>query len=248
MATPMRIPAGFTQDMIFQPLGLVGFPDPFFYALYQDDFLHYNNGDYTRTLTGNGTIAQTAADGGAILFTTNSSTPAGTDIASQQLATAGFQLSTSKKWTFLTRIQVADITNPAIVAGLIQTTTTPFTVTDGIYFSKASGSTTFTINLVSGSTVQATATLTNFPMVANTYIDLGFTYDGKSDVLVFAGSGLAGSVPSQNTEPLGPMARLSGVGALTLTSAILNPTLAVQSGTATSKTMQSDFALAAKER
>ena len=97
MAAPMRIPAGFTQDMSFQPLGLIGRPNPFFYAVYDDDFTHYNSGDYTRTLTGNGTIAQVAADGGAIVFTTNSTTPAGTDIASQQLAAATLQLSTSQK-------------------------------------------------------------------------------------------------------------------------------------------------------
>jgi hypothetical protein len=83
---------------------------------------------------------------------------------------------------------------------------------------------------------------------ANTYLDLGFCYDGGSDLYVFAGAGLVGQVTNQNTATLGPVARISGVGSLTLTAALLNPTLALQSGTATSKTMIADFAYAAKER
>ena len=47
MATPapVRITAGFTQDMNFQPLGLIGQPDPVFYATAFDDFMFYQRSE-----------------------------------------------------------------------------------------------------------------------------------------------------------------------------------------------------------
>lgn len=248
-SSPMRIPSGFTQDTSWQPLGLLGMPNPFFYAYFADDYEFYQAGRYTNTVTTGGSIAATPADGGRILFTTNATTPLATDIASQQGNTANTVLSTTNKWAWLARIQLADATNSAFNGGLIQTTTTPFTVTDGVYFGKASGNTYPTVSIVSGSTVQATVSLNGiFAFANNTDADIGFVYDGKSDLLIFAGSNLVGQKMNQNTATLGPIARISGVGSLTLTAAVLNPTLALQSGTASSKTMQSDFHFSGKER
>ena len=243
-ASPMRLPAGFTQDTAFQPLGLLGVPNPFFYAQYHDDFIGYLPGRYTNTITSSGSIAQTPGANGRLLFTTNTSTPLATDIASQQLDAAAFSLTSTKKFAYLTRLQVADITNPALLVGVIQTTTTPFTPTDGIFFSKASGSTNLVVNVMASSVVLATATLPGL-LTANTDIDLGFVYDGRGSVRVFAGTGLIGQVLNQNTANLGPVARLTPT---TLPTALLNPTLAIQSGTATSKTMNVDLQFAAMER
>lgn len=248
-SAPMRIQAGFTQDASWQPLGLFGQPDPFFYSTFADDYCFYQQGRYTNTNTGNGAIAATPADGGRILFTTNSSTPAGTDISSQQGNTANLTLSATAKWGWAARVQLADATNSAFLGGLIQTTTTPFTVTDGIYFLKASGALFPTVSVVSGSTVQATVSLSGLAAFANaTDIDLAFVYDGRADLLVYAGNQLFGQKSNQDTALLGPIARIAGIGSLTLTTAVLNPTLALQSGTASSKTMQADFHYSAKER
>lgn len=248
-SSPMRLQAGFTQNQSWQPLGLLGTPDPLFYSETYDDFNFYQAGRYTVTNTGNGTVAGTAADGGAILFTTNSSTPATTDISAIQPDNANLVLSTTLKWAFLARVQLADATNSAMNLGLVQKTVTPFTVTDGVYFNKASGNTYLTLSVVSGSTVQASVSLSGLLTMTNgAYYDLGFQYDGKSDLLVYAGQNLVGQKPNQNTATLGPIARISGVGSLTLTTAVLAQTVALQSGTATSKTMQADFFYAAKER
>jgi len=240
----MRLSSGFTQDMSFQPLGLIGIPNPLFYATCVDDYIGYIPGRYVNTITGTGSIAQTSGVGGRLLFTTNTTTPATTDIASQQLDAAACQIQTTKKAAALFRLQLADILNPAILVGEIQTTTTPFTVTDGVYFSKASGSTNLTFNVMASSVLVASTTLPGL-LTANTDIDLGFTYDGRGNILVFAGAGLVGQVLNQNTTPLGPAARLTPAS---FPTALLNGTIAIQSGTATSKTMNVDFRFSALER
>jgi hypothetical protein len=244
----MRIQAGMTQDMSWQPLGSVGQPDPTFYATFFDDFMYYQAGRYTITANTNGGVAGVAGDGGLVTFTTNSSTPLATDIVSMQTTVANMTLSQTNKIAFGARVNLSDATNCAFDCGLIQKTTTPFTVTDGIAFSKASGSTTINLNVVSGSTVQATVALNSiFVPTNNSTFDLAFEMNARGDVLVFIGQNLYGQKQNQDTAPLGPMARVS-VQSLTLTTANLAPTLAIQSGTASSKTMTADFFYAMKER
>ncbi len=246
---PAREVSGITQARDFQPLGNWGMADQTWGIYFHDEFLPYQAGTYTVTANTNGTAAVTPYDGGAVLLTTNSATPLATDIASLQLNAAILQLSTSARWFFGCRFSLGDATNSAWNCGLIQTTTSPFTVTDGIYFNKASGNTYPTLSLVSGSAVQGTVDLSSILTMANaTAYDLAFAYDGYSDVLIWAGTGIFGAVPDQDRITLGPQARLSGVGSLTLSTVILNPTLALQSGTPTSKTATVDFQYAAKAR
>jgi len=245
MGNPVRFTSGFTQDASFQPLGQLGIPDPFFYADYADDFIHYNTGDYTVTAAG-GTVAGSAAggNGGRILFTTGATA---TNFAAIQLTAASFQYVATKKLAYLCRIQLADVTLPVVMAGLIQTTVTPYTVTDGIYFTKAAGSTDIVVNVVTGSTVIGTTTLTGL-LTNATDIDLGFTVDRLGNILIYAGNSLIGQ-KRQDVTTLGPAAKIlasSLTGAMT--AVLLNPTLAIQTSTAAAKTMYADFHLAAMER
>lgn len=244
---PVRFLSGESNDGPYQPLADCGAGNMAFYHYFFDDFdiLH---GTYTQTKTGNGTIANAAGDGGLALFTTNSSTPATTDIASLQGPAAGYSLTAGKKLFFQAKLQLSDVTNSAIVVGLIQTTATPFTVTDGIYFSKASGSTTLNINSVVGSVATTVAIPATATTLTNaTYFEVAFYLTRLGDVLAFVDNQLAGYIPQstsvQNTN--GPVARIL---APTLTTANLNITAALQSGTASSKTMTLDFFGAAKER
>lgn len=244
MPTPARFPFGLTTDPVWGPLGQFGLPNQFDYHNYWDDFDYTPSvtGAYTKTTTGNGTVAVAAGNGGTALFTTNSSTPAAGDVASIQLPAAGFALTAGKKAFFYTRLKAPEVSNTAFLVGLIQTTTTPFTVTDGIYFLKASGATT----LVGRHSASSTATSTTIPTAANplainTYIDLGIYLDPKGNVNFFVGSDLL----SPNSTAKGPVASITPA---TLASANLNFTVALQSGTASSKTMTVDFAMAAVER
>lgn len=246
---PMRLAAGFTQQRVFQPFGLMGVPDPLWYIQNFDDFTHWVAGRYTLTNTGNGTIAGADGDGGRVLFTTNSTTPAGTDISSLQSANAYLAMDSTKKFGCMARFQLADVTNPAVNVGLIQKTATPFTVVNGIYLNKPSASTVFTLNVVSASTVQASFAIpaASFTPVNATDFDIGFQYDGRSQLLIYAGTGLMGSQPDQDRANLGLVGRLD-LSSLTLAATALCMTLAIQSGTASSKTMNADFLTAAKER
>ena len=240
---PMRIAAGFTQAQYFQTLRDIGQPDPTFYATAFDDFMSYVATPYTITATGNGAVARAAGKGGLVTFTTNSSTPATTDIVSLQESVAPFALTLGQKFAFSTSFTGADLTNPALVLGCIQTTTTPFTITDGIWFSKASGSLALVLNSAISSVV--TSVTTSFTFVNGAQCNLGFYLNPKGEIEAYANNSVGGQVIDQDRVALGPVGRLIPAS---LTTANLNPTLAVQSGTATSKVVTFDWFLAAMER
>jgi len=255
---PMRNPAGFSTDMPGGPTANMGLPNPAFYHTVFSDFDDdlTVSGVWTKTATGNGTIAHAAGDGGLALFTTNSSTPAGTDIASIQKPAAGFTFpltsnaTQGKKMFFVARLLLPEYVNTAFEVGLIQTTTTPFTVTDGLYFYKASGS---SANLILRSMIGSVATdlaipTTAYALVGAQAIDLGWYINRSGTVMAFIGTQLVGWVLESQGGGLvgqrGPVASFSP----SLSTANLNPTLAFQSGTASTKTGNVDFALWAKER
>jgi len=247
MPAPTRFTSGLTQAGSFQPLGALGIPDPFFYAMYEDDFLPYNAALYTVTASG-GSVAGTVASGsgGRILITTGGS--AG-NFGELQLPAAGFQYVAGKKLAFLCRLQVANVTTSSILAGLINTTATPFAaVADGIYFSKAAASTNLVLNVVTGGSSKGTATLAG--ALANaTDIDLGFVVNRLGDIKAFAGANLEGA-KRQNFTVLGPNFGILN-SALTgaITAVLLNPTIAVSNGaTAAAMTGVADFLFAAQER
>lgn len=249
--SPVRYPSGVSTDPPYGPLANLGLPNPLMYHLIEDDFdlLHPA---YVQTKTGNGTIASAAGDGGRLLFTTNSSTPAITDLASLQTGINSFTLTAGKKLFFLTRVQVADAVNAAFRLGLLPTSATPFGATDGIFFDKATGSAA-NLTLVhkkAGVTTSLVIPTTSYTLANNVDLDLGFAMDRSGNIAAYVGTQLVGWLP-QSERPAGQVAGPVGWLAVTqanLAAVALSPTLAVQSGTATAKTMNVDFFLAAKER
>ncbi len=247
--SPSRLTSGLSFDYPWGITGQMGTPNPFFYQMWADDF-HVLLGEYTATKTGNGTIATSAGAGGRLTFTTNSSTPAGSDLCSLQLPSAAFVFVAGKKTFFVARLQLSSATNAAFRVGLLQTTTTPFTATDGIFIDKATGSLT-NINLVS--VVSSTATTTAIPTSAytlanSTYIDVGWYLTRSGEIHAFVGDQLVGYLPQSGTgTSVGSRGAVAAVTP-TLTTATLNPTIAVASGTAASSSMIVDFAMVAQER
>lgn len=247
MPAPSRFPSGITQAMGYQPLGNLGIPDPLFYAYYDDDFLPYNAALYTVTAAG-GSVAATAASGsgGRILLTTGA---AAGNFAELQLPVASYQIVAGKKLAFLCRLQVANVTTAAFIVGLCATTATPFTaVSDGIFFSKAAGTTNIILTVNSGSVTIGSFTISG-ALTNATDIDLGFYLDRLGNLKAFVGNSLEG-FKRPNTANLGPN---YGIAASSLTAAqtavLLNPTLAVSNGaTASAMTGVSDFLFAAQER
>jgi hypothetical protein len=246
---PQRCTSGTTSDQAWQPLADDGQGNPFFYHGFQDDFDNALGSTGLWTQTPSSSVAHTAGDGGLALFTTGA--VAG-NFAEIQLPAASFTLTLGKKLFFLTRIQLAAATTAAFVAGLVNTNSTPFTggITDGIWFSKAAGSTQLVLNSAVASVVTS-INVANAAFANATNLDIAFYLNRQGDVLAFAAGQLVGYIPSAgtgaNTPPQpGPNSRMV---APSLTAANLNLTLAVSNGaTAAPTTMTADFHLTHKER
>jgi len=252
--TPGRNQSGYTTDWPWGPLADSGIGNPAFYHQYFDDFDSNLavTGYYTITASG-GSVAHVAGDGGLALFTTGA---VANNFAEIQVPTADFTLPqgtlAGKKLFFLTRMQLSDVTNSIVIAGLCNVTATPFTaVADGVYFQKANTGTV--LNLVS--VISSTATTTPIPTSAYTLanatnIDLGFYIDWYGNINAFVSANMVGYQPESGTGagpyPRGVCLRVSG---LSLSTANLTPTLAISNGGVTAaKTMTADFILAQKER
>jgi hypothetical protein len=268
---PQRLPAGSATDPPYGPWADNGFGNPFFYHQFADDFDNQLGAGSlaTYTYSGTGSVVHTPGDGGLALFSTLASTPT---FESIQLPAASFTAPqgalAGKKMFYITRLQLSDISLSQIIAGLINTTATPFTaITDGIWFSKASGTTQLVINVAAASTTKSFNVATNtYTLANNTYIDLSWYIDKYGNVQYSVGSQLVGWIPQSGTSavsasgvPLLPVQCPTGklysgnqpttvATGYTLPSANLNPTLAIQNGAAAIKTMTVDFHGVAKER
>lgn len=254
-APPTRLTSGSTTDFPYGPLADSGMGNPFFYHNFFDDFdntLGAVNGFYTITVNNGGTMVHTPGDGGLALFST---TAAASSFVSAQLPAASFSLpqgaGAGKKFFYLTRLQLSDVVASAFIAGVINTTVTPFAaVADGIWFSKAIGSGILNINTAVGSAVVTTALPAASYALANaTNIDLGFYIDRSGNLNIFTSANMVGFVPQSGTGAVLPVrGRVLQIVAPALTTANLTPTLAINETATANKTMTVDFHLAQKER
>lgn len=222
---PQRLTAGFASDPPYGPLADSGFGNPFFYHQFADDFDNQlgSAGLYTVTSAGTGAVNHTPGDGGLALFSTGAT--AG-NFESIQLPAASFTLpltgsnppstqNSSKKLFYLARIQLANITTSSFIAGLCNTSSTPFTggaqsVTDGLFFYKAAGGTVLQVlnigsagNSPSGSGYTNTfniPTASYSQFFANaTFFDIGYYIDRQQNLRIFIGQQLVGWIPQSGT-------------------------------------------------
>lgn len=206
-------------------------PDPTLFHTYFNDFDTYTAGDWVVTETDAGaTQALTAGDGGLLLIT---NTAADNDLVALQKTPAAFTFTAGKKTFFRCRFKVSDATQSDLIFGLQVIDTTPLDVTDGIYFLKADGAATIDIicrkNASTGSTsASAVATLAN-----DTFIELGFYYDGESKVAYEVNGSVLGSLDASSSY---------------LPDTTCTVSFALQNGEAVAKTMTVDYVYVAKER
>lgn len=205
--------------------------DPTKFHQYFDDFDTYTAGDWVVTETQAGaTQALTAGDGGLLLLTNSA---ADDDIIVMQKTPAAWSFTAGKKTFFRARFKVSDATQSDLVMGLQIVDTTPLDATDGVYFIKADGSTSLSFvcrkNATTGSTsASSVATLAN-----DTYITLGFYYDGESKVFYEVNGSVLGSLDATSAY---------------LPDADCTVSFAIQNGEAVAKTMTVDYVFVAKER
>ncbi len=183
MPAPGRYPNGITNAARNTTMWDFGSMDPTKYHIYFNDFDTFVAGDWTVTETGaGGTVALTDVDGGAVLLTNDAGA---SDAEYLQKVGESFLLEAGKQAWFKTRVKASHATTADIVVGLQVTDTTPLDATDGIYFLKAAAGTSWSLvsrlNATTGSTT-ASAIAT---CVANTFMSLGWHYDGKGNLKYF---------------------------------------------------------------
>jgi len=226
-----RFPYGLTNVSEVDLFSDMVQPDPTLFHQYFNDFDTYVAGDWTVTETDSGaTQALTAGDGGLLLIT---NTAADNDLVALQKNPAAFTFTAGKKTFFRCRFKVSDATQSDLVFGLQVVDSTPLDVTDGIYFLKADGAATVDFicrkNASTGSiTATAVATMAN-----DTFIELGFYYDGQSKVAYEVNGSVLGSLDASSTY---------------LPDTTCTVSFALQNGEAVAKTMTVDYVYVAKER
>jgi hypothetical protein len=248
---PGRTPAGWTQDYPYGPLADSGMGNPAYYHQFFDDFDNALGvaGLYTVSAGGAGTIAHSAGDGGLALFTTAA---ANGNFEAIQLPAASFILpqgvGAGKKLFYLTRLQMSDIANATFIAGLCNTTATPFAgINDGVFFKGAASA----INIINaiGGVLTTTAVPLNNNYINAVNIDLGFYIDKNGNLNVFLSPNMVGYQPQSGSGAATPVrGRVLQVQNLALTAVALNVTLGVQTNAVAAKTMTADFHMAQKER
>jgi hypothetical protein len=225
-----RFPSGVTNSAPRTCLGNMGQPDPLKFHTYFNDFNTYLASDWVVSKTGTGTQALADGDGG-LLLTTNSAGVS--DAVFNQLVKQGFLMEAGKRAFFKARFKISDATQSAMQLGLIITDTSPLDATDGIYFQKDDGDTHIDLYVRKDTTTGSDSTSDIAELVDNTFITLGFEFDGKQTVFAYVNDVL--------------VARLDA-SATYLPDSSLTVSFGIQNGEAVAKSMTLDYILAAKER
>jgi hypothetical protein len=222
-----RFPNGVTNVGEDSPFADMGQPAATKFHTYFEDFDYYTAGNWTVTETQAGATQALANGDGGLLLLTN--TAADDDLNALQKVGESFLFAAGKRLFFEARFKVSDATQSDVVMGLQITDTTPLDVSDGVFFIKADGSTT--VNLLVEK--NATATTSSVTTLANdTFITLGFAYDGAS-AIEYSVNGVVRGVSAVTNLP---------------DDEELTVSFAIQNGEAVAKTMTIDYVFVAKER
>jgi hypothetical protein len=223
-----RFPNGVTNVGEDSPFADLAMPAPTQFHNYMEDFDYYTAGDWTVTETdAAATQALTDGDGGLLLITNSA---ADNDLVSLQKKGESFLFVAGKKLFYEARLKVSDATQSDVVVGLQITDTTPLDVTDGVFFIKADGAATVNLRVEKDNT--ATTATSIATMADDTFISLGFYYNGSDAVQYFVNGALGGSMVVTNLPD----------------DEVLTVTIAIQNGEAVAKTMTVDYVFVAKER
>ncbi len=223
-----RFPFGLTNVGESNSLADLGMPSPTKFHSYMEDFDYYVAGDWTVTETDAGaTQALTDGDGGLLLVT---NTAADNDLVGIQKKGESFRFASGKKLFFEARFKVSDATQSDLAIGLQITDTTPLDITDGVFFLKADGSTSVSFLVEKNNTATTTSAVAT--MADDTFITLGFNYNGGS-VMEYCVNGVVAGTSAVTNLPDDEDMAIS---------------FALQNGEAVAKTMTVDYIFVAKER
>lgn len=180
MGTPTRYPSGVTNVTKASDLGMFTAPDPTKNHVYFEDFDYYTAGDWTVTTAGSASaVALADVNGGAITLTTDAGA---TDSVYMNKIGESFLFVVGKKAWLKTRLRVSNATSSIFAVGLQITDTSPLDVTDGVFFYKAGGATSITLQVEKNNTATSS---TVGSCTDGTMVTLGFYYDGASGISYF---------------------------------------------------------------
>jgi len=231
MPTPARFTNGLTTVAKTNILGAFGLPDPTKFHVFFDDFDKFATADWTITTTeagtGNASEALTDADGGVLLVTNDN---ADNDADFFQKVGESFKFVAGKKLWFKARFKVSDATQSDLVFGLQITDTTPLDVTDGVFFQKDDGDASLDFHVEKNDTATDASAIAT--LVDDTFVTVGFYYDGVSAIQYFVDDVHLGTVAVTNLPD----------------DEELTVSFGIQNGEAAAKTMSVDYIFVAKER
>ena len=246
MASPVRMPAGinnvnytaatdvngetnYNGARNSHPLFMFPQPDPFRLIMDYSDFTTSPlAGQYTTTVVGTGTAAGITGVGGLYQLATSAGA---TDSVSVQDATPNFAFAGTTQGWFHTLITPSDATSSELLVGMLNSTTTPLTATDGFYFHKSSGGTA--VDLVIKNAGVATTTAHIADMANATAIKLSLYYDGRGTLNYYVNNVKVGIITDTTTFPLATV--------------VLGTTFFILNAAAAIKTLVLDYYMAAAE-
>ncbi len=239
MTTPSRFTKGVTNAANGTTMGQLIIPDPTSVHIFMEDFNKFVPDDWIITRIHNGaTVGDetiTDADGGVLAFYPGNADNDSTFFqwkGTSRIETASeiFAFESGKKLWLKARFKVSDTGDSDFIVGLQTADTTPLTApVAGVWFQSDDGDDYLDLRVFSSSAAVLDQTAIH-TMVDNTYVNVGFYYDGSklywfiNDVEVGSSAGLA--VPT--TE--------------------LTISFGVQNGSATARTKSEDYICVIKER
>jgi hypothetical protein len=231
MFSPTRFPAGITNSNQGLTLGQFGAPDPTLFHTFLNDFDTFVAGDWTLTKIGaGGAAALVDGDGGLLQLTTDA---LDNDAIQLQNTVATFLMEEGKQAWFKTRCKIEKAVESDFLIGLCATDATVFDVTDGIFFQKDDGDTNLDFYVKTDSTTGQNVQAAVATIAADTFIVLGFYYDGKSSVEVYVNDVKVYTMDASSTY---------------LPDAPLTVTMAYRNGEAGANDLTVDYIFAAKAR
>lgn len=235
MGTPIRFPFGVTNVAKTTAFGECQLPVPLDMVTYFEDFLVYQAGQWTITNVGTTpTQAMTDASGGALRLTTVASASSSTFL---QKTGSSWGPVAGKKFMFQSRLRTSNVLDTILLAGVQVTDTTPLDATDGIYFVKPTAASA-SVNLIcrkdaTTGSISATGVAS---MVNDTFIALGYAYDGKRTLTVYV-----------DNEPVTSIDLTADPTAF-LPDVLCRTSFGLENGGSTSRTADFDYIFIAQER
>jgi hypothetical protein len=246
MPSPQRSPSGISTATRGTVLWDYPRPDPTKVYQYFNDFDTYVAGDWTVTEINDATQALEAdAPFGALKVTLAG---ADNDGSQAQLTTETFTLAIGKKAWFKSRFKISDATQSDFAIGLIILDTTILGsvdsdgATDGIFFSKEDGDTALDISCQKDTTTGQLRATSIATVADDTYLTVGFEFDGKRYIRYFVNDVQKGSLD------LTPLSPVSGAATDYLPNTPVTVSYALLAGEAEATTFHIDYLFAAIER